>query len=113
MSNLDRPVVLLTVTGSATSYDTRNPSFKILDLDRETMLPVNMHTHALDIDEANLSGTPTWREIHDYKETYGLPDLRPSNFKDLAYRFFRDKALADEFDRNMHAQVKYYPGSSN
>lgn len=90
MTNPSKPVVLHTVAASTTTYELHNPSFKVLELDRDTLLPVNMYSHALDLDEANATGTATWREIHDYKTTYQMADLRPSNFKDLAYRIFHD-----------------------
>ena len=42
-----------------------NPSFMTLDLDSETLLPINKHTYYFDLDKANSDGTPTWMH-HDY-----------------------------------------------
>ena len=80
----------------------------VLDLDSATMLPTNMHTFYIDVEEANTVGYPQWRELHDYKESYSMPDLSPSSFKDLAVRIFTNKELASEFFRNERRQNPYY-----
>lgn len=107
MTNPEKPVVMTTVAGSVTTYDFNNPSFMVIDLDAKTMLPVNMHSYYIDVAEANATGKPEWRELHDYKTTYEMEDLRPSNFKDLATRIFEDKDLAMEFLKNENRQNKY------
>ena len=106
MTNPDKPIFMTSVVGSVTTYDFQNPSFMVIDLDAKTLVPTNMHTYYIDVDEANEAGKPDWRELHDYKETYAMADLRPSNFRDLALRMFTDKALATEFRLNMHRQNK-------
>lgn len=106
MTNPEKPVVVTSVVGSTTTYDFMNPSFMVIDFDAKTMLPVNMHTYYIDIDEANATGTPEWRELHDYKESYKMADLRPSNFKDLAVRIFTDKELATVFDHHKRRDSK-------
>ena len=45
MTNPDKPVYVTTVGGSVTTYWYMNPSFKVIDLDAETMLPINMYTY--------------------------------------------------------------------
>ena len=106
MTNPDKAIFMTSVVGSVTTYLFQNPSFMVIDLDAKTMVPTNMHTFYIDVDEANEAGEPDWRELHDYKETYTMPDLRPSNFKDLALRMFTDKALATEFKLNENRQNK-------
>ena len=108
MTNPEKPVVVTSVGGSVTTYDFMNPSFMVLDIDAKTMLPVNMHTYYIDVDEANEAGKPNWTELHDYKESYKMDDLRPSNFKDLATRIFTDKDLAKEFLYNERRHNKKY-----
>ena len=108
MTNPEKPVVLTTVGGSMTTYDYQNPSFMVLDLDSATMLPTNMHTFYIDVEEANTVGYPQWRELHDYRDSYAMPDLSPSSFKDLAVRIFTNKELATEFLMNERRQNPYY-----
>lgn len=45
--------MLANVAGSVTTYSVQNPSYMIIELDQETMLPVNMYTYAMDIETAN------------------------------------------------------------
>jgi len=47
-----------------------NPSFAVIDFDAETMVPLNMHTYYLDLNDANATGTPKWELLHDMLETY-------------------------------------------
>lgn len=100
MTNPEKPVVVTTVGGSVTTYDFQNPSFMVLDLDSQMMLPTNMHTYYIDVEEANKVGTPNWTELHDYLEAYEMEDLSPSSFKDLALRIFADRELAAYFRAN-------------
>ena len=78
----------------------------VLDLDAKTMLPVNMHSYYIDVDETNKEGAPNWKELHDYKESYKMDDLRPANFKDLAVRIFTDKELATTFEHHKRRDNK-------
>lgn len=106
MTNPEKPVVVTSVAGSVTTYDFMNPSFMVIDIDAKTMLPVNFHTYYIDIDEANTSGKPDWRELHDYRESYEMADLSPSSFKDLALRIFTDKDLATVFEHHKRRDNK-------
>ena len=56
MTNPEKPIMFTTVSGSATNMGFKNPSFMLIDLDAETMLPVNMHSYYMDLDEANETG---------------------------------------------------------
>lgn len=94
MSNPGTPIMLANVGGSVTTYSEQNPSYMMIDFDQETMLPVNMFTYYLDIDQANADGYPTWKLLHDYKEEYGLTDISPKSMKELSERFLTDEDTA-------------------
>ena len=70
------------------------------------MLPVNMFTYYIDVDEANAAGKPDWKLLHDYLEEYTMADLRPSNFRDLAERILVDEDLLMLFRSNESRQNK-------
>jgi len=72
----------------------------VLDIDAETMLPDNMYTYYIDVENVPAGGKPTWSQLHDYKQTYEMEDLRPSNFKDLAVRIFTNEELAMIYLKN-------------
>ena len=45
----DRPVGISYWTGSVSSFVSINPSFRMFEVDEETMLPVKVHTYVLDL----------------------------------------------------------------
>jgi len=48
------------LVGSVTSYDSKKPSFNIMYMDPDTMLPVDYETHTLDLDYANEHDKANW-----------------------------------------------------
>ena len=68
-----------------------------------------MYTYALDIDEANSTGSPKWKYLHDYKTEYGLDDLSPQSMLSLAKAFQTDTDLANTFTWNTHARRSAKP----
>ena len=68
-----------------------------LDLDSETLLPINKHTYYFDLDKANSDGTPTWMH-HDYLQTFNLTDLSPQSMLDLAIRIKNDKDMTSQWE---------------
>ena len=43
------------ITGSGTTDTNNNPAFTVIDWDEEFMVPVNTHTYAMNMTEANLT----------------------------------------------------------
>lgn len=72
----------------------------VLTLDRISMLPVAMKTYSMDIDQANTQDYPSWELLHDYKEEYGMKDLSPDSFLELAERIKIDQVTANKFSWN-------------
>jgi hypothetical protein len=56
----------------------------VVQMDAETLLPVDIDSYSLDLSEANNNGQPTWKKSYSYRETLGLKDLSPKSFYDLA-----------------------------
>lgn len=104
MTNPNKPVFVTEVASSATTFSGNNPSFKVIDFDQETMVPINMKTYYLDIAEANKSGEAKWALLHDYLDTYSMKDLSPSSFKDLSKRIFTDPEVQLTYAHNRHVQ---------
>ena len=65
MSNPEKSILVNSIGGSVTTYEFRNPSFKVIDFDAETMLPVNMHTYYSDLSKVTTESGPMWLELHD------------------------------------------------
>jgi len=60
-----------------------------VDLDANTLLPINMNTVYFDLEASNSSGTPTWSEFN-YQDDFKLSDLSPASFYDFAARVKED-----------------------
>ena len=75
------------------------------------MLPVNMYSYYMDIEQANASGTPTWALLHDYKTEYGLADLSPLSMLQLSERLKNEADLANQFTWNSYGRANDKPTS--
>ena len=104
MSDPMKPVFVTSVVGAVTTYAQGNPSFQVLDIDTETLLPTNKYTYYTDVEKLDESGNITWSMLHDYKETYSMNDMSPSSFKDLAVRILLDPKIATTFKDNIKRQ---------
>ena len=85
------------IAGSATTYTNKPPSFNVLYLDPDTMLPVDFETYALDLDHANKYDEPRWNLAFNYTETYELPDLSPKSFFDHSAKIYQNETVAKQY----------------
>ena len=61
-------------TGSVSTFVNTNPSFRTLEVDEETMLPIKVHTYYFNIsDEVNRE----WKYGHELTTHYDMKDLSP------------------------------------
>ena len=88
------------VTGAATTFPAKNPSFMVVTVDSETMLPVEMETHFLNITKANENDAPEWELHHKYTELFELKDLSPGSLMQYAERVLTDAAVAKQYRDN-------------
>ncbi len=73
------PISMEWGTGSIGTRGGRNPSFRIMHLDAETLLPVKIDRHYMDSHLSNELGTAQWDFLYETAEEYGLKDLSPSS----------------------------------
>lgn len=83
-----------------------------LDLDAETLLPVNKNTIYFDLEKANTEGKPTWVS-NDYLKTWSLTDLSPNSMMDFANRIKTDKDLASQWEWNIIGRAHQQPSTSD
>lgn len=57
-----KPIGVSYWTSSLTPYEDVNPSFRILEVDEETMLPYKATTYYIDLRAKN----PVWKARHEY-----------------------------------------------
>ena len=88
LKDIGRPIGVHYTTGSLTTFESVYPTFRVFELDEETMLPVKIHTYKLDINSEN----PKWEFDHTLPEYFNLTDLRPKNIDEQ----LAEKLLANE-----------------
>ena len=92
------------IAGSLTSYTDKNPSFTVIEIDEEFMVPINFKTYYYDIVKANAEGKITWEILHDFTNFYGLKDLRPDELASLSQRVRTNETLAMIYEWNKYRQ---------
>eukprot|EP00347_Sterkiella_histriomuscorum_P016216 403354044 len=93
----DKPVGVSYLTGSVTPYENINPSFRVFELDVETMLPLRIQTHFMDISKDE----PKWELRHQLPEFYQMEDLSPNSFEKLSNRMQNEEELAVKYSQTM------------
>lgn len=90
-----KPIGMSYIVGSATPYQGKNPSFNILKMDKNTIVPVDFETHYLDIVESNKQDKPIWGLKFNYRDHFNLTDLSPQSFyKQAEHMYFDSDAAA-------------------
>ena len=79
------------ITGSVTTNTDKNPSFTVIEIDEEFMIPISFKTYFYDIIRANDEGHITWELLHDFATEYSLTDISPDSLALLS-----DKVKTDE-----------------
>ena len=102
VTNSDKNIGLGQVGPSVTTDTWENPAYALIDIDEETMLPINFRIFAMDLIEANASNEPQWVQLIDYVNDYGItPGMSPDSLYDLAYRMTQDVDLFWKFSWDM------------
>lgn len=85
-TNPDKPISVAQIGPSVTTDSYKNPGYALIEIDKETMLPLNYQIWAMDLVEANKNNNPTWEMFTDYRKDYGLESMSPDEMKKLAYQ---------------------------
>ena len=99
------------VTGSLTTFTGENPSFRVIHLDAEHMVPVSIETYFLNLTYYNShpEEEAIFTKLYEMKEEYGLKDLRPSNLDRLSHDFLVNEELARKYRGNRNARAHGVP----
>lgn len=83
------------IVGSGTTYQGKPPSFNLIYIDPDLMIPVDYESWAFDLDKANSEDKPTWFRKYNYRDTYNLEDLSPRSFMDHSFgQIYRNETAA-------------------
>lgn len=92
----NKTVGLNFLTSSFTTFTGHNPSFRVITLDVETKLPIEMKTYTLNMAKANKNDDDAkFFFNHELTQSYGLQDLSPSSLYNLSQRFINDEGLTE------------------
>jgi translation initiation factor RLI1 len=70
------PIGLSLLSGSLSPEFGKNPSFNVIDIDAEYLVPINIHTYYMNLTHSNLKSQinpqyrPEWLYLHDYLQEY-------------------------------------------
>ena len=85
--NEHKPILMNYIVSSATTYQGKHPSFNVIYLDPDTMLPVDYESYYMDLTKANAlpdTEKPVWELKYNYRDYFNLEDLSPQSFYDHA-----------------------------
>ena len=89
--------------GSVTSW-TKNPGFRVLKFNNRTKRVEDFEEYFVDLQLANLYGSPDWTIEYSMKQAYGLDDLSPQSLLSLIDEFRRNDTLFDQFLSRLNKQ---------
>ena len=68
-----------------------------MEMDPDTLIPVNLLTYSFDLKHANEFNDPKWSLDYDFKKVYGLSDLSPKSFNDYASKMVTEERKSQIF----------------
>ena len=68
----------------------KNPNFNVLEVDPDTMLPVDQTIYQFDLDHANENDEILITELYSHKTVFDIPDLSPQSYHDHSVRVLND-----------------------
>ena len=104
-------------TASLTPYIGLNPSFTVIEYDKEYMVPLNSYTYYFDLPEANKAyaadknAKPDWKLHHDIRSSYYTYYMNPSGMKEATNLMYVSLDMAKKYEENrVRRSDGGYPG---
>lgn len=92
-----QPIGVNFIVGSATTFQGKNPSFNVLKMDSETLLPIDFETHNFELVHANKYDDPKWTVKFDYRTFFNLTDLSPRSFLEHAQHMYFNSTMSAQY----------------
>jgi len=89
-----QPIGMNYIVGSATTYQGNTPSFAVMSIDPETMLPVDYKVYAFDLEGANLNDEPNWYLKYNYRDYFNITDLSPQSWYNHSQLILNNEEVA-------------------
>eukprot|EP00744_Colponema_vietnamica_P002782 GILI01004336.1.p1 GENE.GILI01004336.1~~GILI01004336.1.p1 ORF type:complete len:710 (-),score=221.65 GILI01004336.1:444-2471(-) len=92
------------IAPSITTYFNINPSFRLFSYDRPSSLLSGIRQYSTDLDEANRYPEvgPQWRLVYSAVEEFGLADMSPASWADLAQRIWDNESDFIQYVRHFN-----------
>jgi len=92
-----RPIVTTYFAGSVTPYSNENPGFRIYEIDSVTKAVIDFTEYAINLTQANLEGTPTWKALYSARSAYSLEDMSPTAWHELSLVMGKNQTLLVDY----------------
>jgi len=92
------------LTGSMAMQPSGDPSFSVIEIDEELMIPVNFKVYIMDLEQSNAKGSPVFRLQNDHLQMYGLEDVSPDSMYALSEEILNDEETAILYLWNQYRQ---------
>ena len=80
-----KPTGVAYITPAVTQWEEHNPSFRLVQYNKQTFQLENIFTFVANLTKANLDGKITWSMEYDFINGYGLTDLSPASINGLIF----------------------------
>lgn len=95
-----KPIMTNFIVGSVTTYKGVTPSFGIITLDPDTMLPLDFETQTFHLKHANQYNQPRWINFYNWRQDYQMIDLSPTSFSQLSQRILLEESTCQQFRKH-------------
>ena len=93
----ETPVSTLHVGPSLVPFTNNNPGYRLTTIDSNTFEILDYDMYYVDLPASNLKNELVIDKLFSAKSTFGLPDLTPQSWHDLAIRFQHDDPLFQKY----------------
>jgi len=98
---------VLFMASSLTTYSQRNPSFRIYEIDLDTLLPIDYNEYRLNLGKWNNSPNDNieWDLAYTFSKEYKLDDASYESYARLTEMLRTDRETIDRYDHNVKSQI--------
>ncbi|EGG23426.1 sphingomyelinase [Cavenderia fasciculata] len=97
METYTKPTGVQFIAPSLTTYQNHEPGFRIYEFDYDTNQITDYYQYHCNITEANLTGNLTFSLTYQAKEMYGLSDMSPQSWFQVATQMKTDSTVFNKY----------------
>jgi sphingomyelin phosphodiesterase len=99
------PIGVAFIAPSLTTFSNLNPSFRIIEIDTDTNLPVNLYQYRLNLSywNTNITGPLQWDLAYTQLEEYNMTDMSFQSFYNLGQQLAQNSTLLDLYNYNFNS----------